>query len=156
MDQAPRPWSELEEKSRFDLVIDGFKYVIREPSVLQLLAKGFVPQALVVGSAGGVSRPGEVKLSFLSDEVMQDQMILAHVIEPHLVPDAEAGALSGDVPLSWIGKHRDEIVNAILSRLFDTEITRGAAFRGKEGVRAPAGPGRKGKRTDPDGAASAA
>lgn len=157
MDAAPRPWSELEAHSRFELVIDGFKYVIREPSVMQLLAKGFIPQTLVLpGNRQNGAAPGEVKISFLADEKMQDQMVLAHVIEPRLVADKDADTASGDIPFSWIGRHRDQIVNAILSRIFDTELARGAAFRGEGGDRAEVRKARKGKRTDARGAASAA
>lgn len=156
MDAAPRPWSELQAESRFELVIDGFKYVIREPSVMQLLAKGFIPQALVVPNPRRDAAQGEVKISFLADEKMQDQMILAHVVEPHLVADADADTASGDIPFSWIGRHRDQIVNAILGRVFETEIARGAAFRGEGGNRAEVRKARKGQRADARGAASAA
>ncbi len=154
--EAPRPWSDLEGSTSFEVGIDGYVYKLTEPSVLQLVAKGFVPAALVIGQAGGQASSSVAQSKFLIDEATQDAMLLTYVVEPALYKGPIADCPEGSVPLVRIGRHRDTLINAILSRLFDAELTRGAAFRGIEGDGVAVSPGRKGKRSNDRGAVSEA
>ena len=154
MQTAPgRSWSELEAETTFEVECDGFIYKLAEPSVLQLVAKGFVPAALATGLAEGSDRlrvVGESK--FLIDEKMQDAMLLAYVYEPALWAGKVADCPEGSVPLVRIGRHRDQLVAAILTRVFQSPEIRGAAFRGEgRNGTAPVARG-KGKRANADGA----
>ena len=156
MQTAPgRSWSELEAETTFEVAVDGFVYKLTEPSVLQLVAKGFVPAALATGLAEGSDRfrvVGESK--FLIDEKMQDAMLLAYVYEPALWAGKVADCPEGSVPLVRIGRHRDDLVAAILTRVFQSPEIRGAAFRGEGRNGTAPVAGRKGKRPNADGAAA--
>lgn len=154
--EAPRPWSDLEGSTTFEVrTEDGFVYKLIEPAILQLVAKGFVPAALIPGIDAGSDRSKIVGQSkFLIDEKMQNEMILSHVIEPVLWAGAVADCPEGSVPLVRIGRHRDLIVAKILDRLFSDVTIRGAAFRGKERDGRKAVAGGKGKRQDDHGAAA--
>lgn len=156
MQNAPgRSWSELEGQTTFRLEVDGFHFLLAEPSVTQMLARGYVPQALVFGQQQQRNGSGPPEAKFLVDEKTQDHLILSHVIEPVLW-DGSGEQPEGSVPLARLGRFRDRIINAIFDRIFNAEIVRGAAFRGGEGSGPESDPGSEGVGPDAGGAASAA
>ena len=156
MNNAPgRPWSELEDETVFELDLDGFKYRLAEPSIMQLLARGFVPQALVFGGHAAANGTAP-EIKFLADEKVQDQMILTHVVEPVLWAGPVEECPAGQVPLARIGRHRDQIINAVLGKVFDSKLVRGVAFRGEGGPEPEASPGGESVGADDRGATASA
>ena len=157
MQNAPgRSWSELEGQTTFGLEVDGFIFKLAEPSVTQMLARGYVPQALVFGQQrNGAVQSGPPEAKFLVDEKTQDHLILSHVIEPVLW-DGKGDQPEGSVPLARLGRFRDRIINAIFDRIFNAEIVRGAAFRGEQGSGPESDPGGEGVGSDGRGAATTA
>lgn len=156
MTNAPgRSWSELEGQTTFQLEVDGFVFLLAEPSVVQMLARGYVPQALVFSQQRNGNGSGPPEAKFLVDEKTQDHLILSHVLEPVLW-DGVGQQPEGSVPLARLGRYRDRIVNAIFDRIFNAEIVRGAAFRGGEGTGEEARPGGEGVGPDHLGATEAA
>lgn len=138
----PRPWSELLDESRFVEDIDGFRYVIAEPSALQLAARGVVPPGMLTGKGGDEADGTRIVV----DETVQNGLLESSLIEPRVCAACQHECEHGKLPIGHVAKHRDRLVLAILSRLYDTQVVRGAAFRDGEGPRRDGGPNRTQRR----------
>lgn len=137
----PRPWSELEAESRFTVELDGFAFVLAEPSALQLAARGVIPPAAVTGKAG--TEPGGGS-KLVMDESVQNGLLESSLIEPRVCAACTKVCEHEMVPIAHISRQRDRLVLAILNRLFDTEVVRGARFRSGVGDGSAVRPDRAG------------
>lgn len=140
---APRSFDELEAETTFTEVIDGFHFRMVEPSLTQMAARGVLPPGLLLpGPEGAAAGTNDVRAHLLFDEKMQDALLEKSLIAPRVWAGDETACPDGRRPICLLGRFRDRLIVALLSRLFGSEAVRGAAFRGEErtgGQDSPAG-----------------
>lgn len=140
-------WKEWAKDRTFTVEVDGASFLCGKPSGTQLVAKGVLPPAIVMGRID----PAQARMNgdrnrVLLDEKAQDALLDAVLIKPRIW-DGEFDACPEDaVPRRALASVRDVLVVTILAQLYDVDIVRGAAFRGQVTDGGDDGADRKAKR----------